>query len=319
MADAIHNRRRHDGPRRIRNGLKLRHALDEGLPWPTAVWRDALLAPIDPVAIAAGLEYARAGQTASLVILPPEDERRPEGPQVRVEASVQGRSARPYKTVVGVHAWTRDQWHFAVEAMAREAIYAAKLLTGELPPAIEDLCRSIELPLLPRPSEPFAFECTCVDPKPCKHHATLTYLLAERMSETPMLAFNLRGMPHETALARLQEARALHTHGRSTAHVSAGAKVAARPFTACLADLGDFWRPGPQLAEIERAPANEHVSHALLRRLGPSPMQGRFPLVGLLASIYDSVRESAKRLREEIENGRGLAEPPIEATSDKNQ
>jgi hypothetical protein len=28
----------------------------------------------------------------------------------------------------------------------------------------------------------------------------------------------------------------------------------------------------------------------LLRRMGPSPMGGKFPMVGLLASIYDSIR-----------------------------
>jgi len=28
---------------------------------------------------------------------------------------------------------------------------------------------------------------------------------------------------------------------------------------------------------------------ALLRRLGPSPLEGRFPLVGLLASAYESI------------------------------
>lgn len=312
MADAIHHRRRQEGPRRIRNGLKLRRTIDGAPQWPSSLWREALLGPIDPVDRAAGLEYAKAGQTASLVILPPVDEFREAGaaggaagaPHVRIEASVQGRSARPYATVVAIDAWTRAQWDTAIEAMAREAIYAAKLLTGELPPAIDELCRSIDLSLLPRDGERFECTCTCAEPKPCKHHATATYLLAERLAEHPMLAFNLRGMPHETALARLQEARALHTHGRSTAHASAGAKVAARPFAACLGDLGDFWRPGPQLGEIERTPVNEHVSHALLRRLGPSPMQGRFPLVGLLASIYDSVRQSAQRLREEIENGR---------------
>jgi hypothetical protein len=38
--------------------------------------------------------------------------------------------------------------------------------------------------------------------------------------------------------------------------------------------------------------------HALLRRLGQSPLQGKFPLVGLLASIYDSIAEDGRKLRE---------------------
>ena len=54
--------------------------------------------------------------------------------------------------------------------------------------------------------------------------------------------------------------------------------------------MADFWRPGTALDEPASGDAGEHVPHALLRRMGPSPMGGRFPMVGLLASIYDSVR-----------------------------
>ena len=35
--------------------------------------------------------------------------------------------------------------------------------------------------------------------------------------------------------------------------------------------------------------------------MGPSPLQGRFPLVGLLASVYDTVAERAVRLRDHAE------------------
>ncbi|MFO0872813.1 MAG: hypothetical protein U0575_02425 [Phycisphaerales bacterium] len=316
MVDALHGKRRHDGPRRIRNGVKLRRDPDALQPWPACAWRDALMAPIEPIARAAGLDYAKAGQTASLVILPPAPgadgdagtaSARPAGtPHVRIEASVQGRAPRPYAVVIEIDAWTRREWDAAIDAMAREAIYSAKLLAGEIPPAVEELCRTLGPALLPRADETFGFTCTCADAKPCKHHATAIYLLAERLVEHPMLAFNLRGMPHETALARLHEARSLHTHGRSTAHAASSSKAVARPFEACFAD---FWRPGPQLTEFEQAPATEHLSHALLRRLGPSPMQGRFPLVGLLASIYDSVRESAQRMRAEAESGRADSTP----------
>jgi len=40
--------------------------------------------------------------------------------------------------------------------------------------------------------------------------------------------------------------------------------------------------------------------HALLRRRGPTPLQGKFPLVGLLASIYDSIAEHGRKLRDEV-------------------
>jgi hypothetical protein len=37
--------------------------------------------------------------------------------------------------------------------------------------------------------------------------------------------------------------------------------------------------------------------------LGPSPLNGRFPMVGLLASIYDAVSSAAVRLMDAGERG----------------
>lgn len=319
-------RRKPEGPRRLRHGLKLRRKTDEPLPWPAAPWKAALEATIPPTARIEGLEYARVGQIVTLLVLPPANmsggggggatsglESPSELPRARVEAVVQGRSARPYSTIIEIVAWQRSRWDLAIDAMAREAIYAAKILSGELPTAVDELCRALGASLLPAVDETFEYSCTCGESVPCKHHAAAILILAERLAEQPLLAFNLRGMPHEIATARLQEARTLHTHGSSTAHAGGQTKSAARPFEACLAD---FWRPGPQLLEFERLGAGEHVPHAILRRLGPSPLQGRFPLVGLLASIYDSVRIGAQQLRSRAESSTANTPPASDPAED---
>lgn len=306
MVDAI-NRRRYEGPRRVRHGLKVRRRMDEPLPYPADLWRAALEAPIDPLVRAAGLEYAKAGQIVTFSVLQPDRPGQPKEPKpkdeskgaskgmrTRIEAAVQGRSARPYITAIEIPAWGREQWNRTIESMAREAIYSAKLLSGEIPPGIDALCISLGAGLVPLANEQYEYSCTCIEPKPCKHHAASILLLSERLADAPLLAFDLRGLSHDTVVARLQEARSLHTHGRSTAHGSVATKVAVRPFEACL---DDFWRPGTQLDDFDALSPPAHVAHALLRRLGPSPLQGKFPLVGLLASIYESVRNDARRLR----------------------
>jgi len=310
-------RRRPDGPRRIRNGLKLRKRAAEDPPWPAGQWKQALEADLSAAALADGMEYARAGQVVSLFIIPPVQECSTILPAsasapTRIEALVQGRSARPYSTVIEVTAWSRQRWDQAIELMAREAIYAAKLLAGELPVAVEELCRSLGAPLIPPVGEPFRFLCTCGAETPCKHHAAALLHLIDRLVDQPLLSFNLRGLPHEVGMARLQEARTLHTHGQSTAHGSTVASSSViSPFAACLAD---FWRPGPQLSDLQRLPPMEYVPHAILRRLGPSPLHGKFPLVGLLASIYDSVRDDAQRLRERTD---GRAAQSVEGTGEE--
>ena len=55
------------------------------------------------------------------------------------------------------------------------------------------------------------------------------------------------------------------------------------------APIEEFWRPGLALSQLENMPPAHHAPMALLRRLGPSPLEGRFPLVGLLASAYESI------------------------------
>src|SRR5690606_31706193 len=60
------------------------------------------------------------------------------------------------------------------------------------------------------------------------------------------------------------------------------------------ASIEDFWEAGPALESFETPLRKPEVSYALLRRLGPSPFtEGRFPLVGLLATCYNSVSRSA--------------------------
>ena len=67
------------------------------------------------------------------------------------------------------------------------------------------------------------------------------------------------------------------------------------------ADRVDLTTTAGKLADFEQLAAQQHVPHALLRRLGSSPLGGKFPLVGLLASVQDSLRAKAIELRQRIE------------------
>jgi uncharacterized Zn finger protein len=272
-------------PRRVRHGLKLKHKQGfEQAPWPA----DALVRLIDawiPVEQRTeGFNYAVAGQVASIIIEPG-----------RVEAAVQGRSAQPYQTLIDFQVYGPEMWDRLIEAMAAEAVYPARLFAGEVPRELEALTRAHGVELLPRSGEDLTLSCTCQEPKPCKHAATVLYHLVERILLDPRLLFTLRGLRAEHVVMRLQEARSIRTLGVSSAHsVSGGARQAgARPLESCL---DDFWRPGPQLDSVTSTPTPPFAPHAILRRLGPSPLSGRFPLVGLLASIYDTVRDEALRL-----------------------
>lgn len=310
--------RRQDGPRRIKNGVRLRRREGiDGLPWPAEAWLGLVTGRMTLELRAEALDYAKAGQTASLVVAPG-----------LVEAVVQGRAPRPYRVRVEVRTLAPAEWERLVATMAAEAIWSAKLLSGELPQSIELLFQGLGRSLVPTSHEEFSVTCSCEGVAPCKHLGCVWMLLAERLAADPLLAFTLRGLDGQRLLERLQEARSIATRGTAKAHSPPPIvdRIAAPPPVERM--LADFWRPGRQLDDAEQSAPDEHVPHALLKRLGPTPFQAtanrakhiqaapakgmpaappaqptgptsRFPLVGLLASIYDSIAAAGRRLRED--------------------
>src|SRR3990172_2984932 len=57
----------------------------------------------------------------------------------------------------------------AVEALASQALFAAKLLSGEMPENIEDLFAEIHLPLFPASTRELEMACSCPDEVDRKH------------------------------------------------------------------------------------------------------------------------------------------------------
>ena len=281
--------RRQEGPRRLKNGIRLRRR--EGidlLQWPADAWSLLLLDGVNDTVRNEGLDYARAGQAATLQLTP-----------AGVEAAVQGRQPRPYMVRIAPDVLAPADWDRVVAIMAREAVYSAKLLAGEMPPLVEQPFLSLGKHLVPVDASTVKRSCTCDLPAPCKHVACVAALLIERLAGDPLLAFTLRGLDGQRLLERLQEARAIATRGVARAHSTppaADTAPEAQPLDRCLEG---FWRPGRQIDEMP-SETEPFAPHALLRRLGPTPLQGKFPLVGLLASIYDSIAEHGRKLRDEV-------------------
>ncbi len=276
-------------PRRVRNGIRLRGGDDSpGRTWVAGRWVSLMEQVIAAKERTEGLEYARLGQTTELRLEPGV-----------VLASVQGRASRPYRTRWTIPPFPAEQWRLLIDAMAGEAIYSAKLLSGELPPSFEPLLASVGLELLPQAGD-LSTSCGCGAPR-CKHADADAWLVAQRLDDEPLAILGLRGMEAPQLLEKLSAARARRAPGIASAHAEA---VMGRPSAeddGLEPDPDAFWRPGPELSDLQRMPPPHHAPHALLRRLGPSPLPGRFPTVGLLASVYDEVSRSAIRLRDRAE------------------
>jgi uncharacterized Zn finger protein len=283
--------RKADGLRRVRTGIKLRAREGAIGSSPLSVrWQRLLELAVGREESAEGLRYARLGQTVSLAV---------EAGELR--ARVQGTAAKPYTTVITVGPYTAGQWDRIIEAMAGEAVYLVKLLNGELPEGMNTLLAALGLALLPEDAASMPMKCSCARKGPCRHAAAIGYLFTEQLSTDPLLIFTLRGMPADRLLERLRQARAIRARGVAAAHADPMIPQTQAEAPALESCLGEFWRPPPGASAGQQPPPPQHVSHALLRRLGPSPLQGKFPLVGLLASIYDSVAAYAVKLRDQAE------------------
>jgi uncharacterized Zn finger protein len=282
---------RPEGPRKVRHGIKL-SSRDGVNPknWVTARWLQAVEATWDASVLGEAQEYGRIGQTRSL-----------EFERGQVSGQVQGSAPLPYDTKLDFAPYDDNTWEQIVSSMASFGMLAAQLFSEEMPAAdvIEPALEPVNVTLVP--SAPLPISCTCPlgqRHQPCKHSATLALLLAERLNSDAMLIFSMRGMAAPVLIDRVRRARTIRTQGVATAHAEPfipETQVPAIPLDQCI---DEYWRAGSRVHDLERQESSTYAPHALLRRLGPSPLRGRFPLVGLLASIYDQVAAEARRMQD---------------------
>ncbi|MBX3381662.1 MAG: hypothetical protein KF805_16325 [Phycisphaeraceae bacterium] len=308
-------------PRRVRGGVKISTTEQASLwseSWPAQRWVRIIEQAAPGKRAVDGLEYASLGQTKSLII-----------EHSSFVASVQGRAERPYQVKFQIEPLTPEQWEKVGGVMTDQAVYAAKLLAGDLPANIEDVFVPLGLKLFPTEASEITFSCTCADfqaeertrnaqkaageaPGPllwCKHGACAAYLLAQRLAGDPFVMFKLRGLDGQELLERLRHSRAVANSSKTNPSVYAG-RVPGVSDTGPVAfeATRDFWELDSEIENLEAPIVPPPVSHPLLRRLGPSPLVGlakaggeappSFPLVGLLASCYEVISEAT--LREEL-------------------
>jgi uncharacterized Zn finger protein len=222
-----------------------------------------------------GRSYARSGQVIELDVEPG-----------IVLAKVQGTRYTPYRVRIRAKLLSDHQWRRAERAMAGQALPLAQLLAARMPPDIEELLGACKLTLFPVSYEDLKASCTCPDAEdPCKHIAAVYYLLAERFDADPFLIFTWRGRTQEELLAGLRARR-----GRSRKPAAAASP------TLAVAESASFWHSGPQLDDLRVSPLAGEAPDALLRRLGPGPIETDGSNVAdVLAGMYTQLAEAAER------------------------
>lgn len=267
----------------MRGGVRpARKEAELGASWAAQRVLRLLESGVEGEALREGIEYARAGQSRTF-----------SASAGRIEASVQGRADRAYQTRLTLPVIDPAGWERVTAAMAEQAVYSARLLGGEVPSSIEDAFAPSGLRLFPGRLEDMSAACSCGHPTPwCKHAVCAAYLLADRLAGDAMLMFEIRGIARADLLDRIRAGRSAPPPGvEAPVYIPTAHGDGAEPLEGCV---DRFWDAGPGLGLVDLPIEPPVVSHALLRRLGPSPFpEGRFPLVGLLATCYDLVSKRA--------------------------
>lgn len=257
-----------------------------GQTWWAGRWIAALERLVDPGRLSRGRSYARNGQVLTLDVTS-------EG----VTSQVQGSRPRPYEVTIGFRHLAEPEWERVIAAMAGEAIYAAKLLAGEMPAEIESVFQAAGVALFPASDNDLVTDCSCPDwSNPCKHVAAVHYLLGERFDTDPFLVFLLRGKSGDDVATALRVLRV----GGSDAEVAPttehedGAEESV-PLVAGSAER--FWRSpedGPLPAVTFDTPAVDAVA---VKRLGePAFAPDTSQIIKQFEQMYGMIGAYARRL-----------------------
>lgn len=112
-------------------------------------------------------------------------------------------SVLPYEVRISVVALPEEAWAQATAALRGRAVFAAKLLAGDMPPEIEDAFAGAGGSLFPKPGE-VRVRCNCpAGSGGCRHGSVAEKTLAEAIDRDPFLLFDLRGRPRAEVLSAL--------------------------------------------------------------------------------------------------------------------
>jgi uncharacterized Zn finger protein/superfamily II DNA or RNA helicase len=131
-----------------------------------------------------GASYARNGYVKEIKIA---------GNQIT--AKVAGSRPSPYKVTIVVPPFFNEQVEQLMTEIIKRPALISKLLNRELDPAILSIAEALGLKVFPRRWTDFKMQCSCPDwAVPCKHLASVIYVLSREIDNNPFLVFDIHNV-----------------------------------------------------------------------------------------------------------------------------
>lgn len=270
-------------PKEVEDGIKAKSRRGAiGEKWWSKRWVALLESFKMGARLGRGRSYARKGQVISIDVR-----------KGVVRSKVQGARSKPYDLEIRLAQISDDDWEKAIEAMASKAVFAAKLLSGEMPKDIEEAFVDAGCSLFPGKKD-IKTNCSCPDwADPCKHIAAVYYIMAEKFDEDPFLLFKLRGRTKEEIIEALRESRASTMPAdEAKAPDDETPPSDERPLEE---RLDRFWEFGDDLDLVAPRPRPPEVPGAVLKRLGDAPISiDGANLASYLPKAYEAAGRAAR-------------------------
>ena len=251
--------------------------------WWADRWIKALTRLMDSGRLNRGRSYARGGQVLEIDIKPG-----------TVGARVQGSRRTPYKVSIELQPLGQTQWVRVLDALAEQALFAAQLLNGEMPPDVEQVFEAVHVPLFPASKGDLETSCSCPDwANPCKHVAAVYYLLGEQFDQNPFLLFMLRGKTKEDIIDELRARRAGGLAVAEEGAIYAPNQVEAVDALPLDETLDNYWELGAQIDRVTLHIGAPAVEMPLLKRLGAPDFIDARILWAQMGRVYEGITEHA--------------------------
>ena len=247
-------------PKNVRDGVKLQSG-KIGATWWSKRWISLLEGFGWSNRLARGRRYAKRGQVIDFKI-----------ESGIVKARVQGTTSRPYSVTIKIDKLSDKVWKKVIKVMSSKAIFAAKLLSGQMPQNIEEAFARSKISLFPERKKDLNSDCSCPDwANPCKHIAAVHYVLADEFDRDPFMIFKLRGRNKEEIIKNIGKQwtskPAKEEHLFKSPQLKQKAKKPV-PLEKCIYK---FWKSDDKLQTFHIDIQSPEVPLSLIRRLGAPP------------------------------------------------
>ncbi len=238
----------------------------------------------------------------------------------RVSAQVEEPGRAPCQVAIWMERLSDPEWNRVLDVMGSQALFAAQLLTGEMPVQVEELFALAGASLLPSSPQELEHRCSCcpAPEQPCPHVAAVHQLLGRMLDEDPWLLLRLRGRDRQQILQALRQRRSNGSDSPGALPIppeEGGSLLFGQRATPSqepegpplTSQLDRYWGSAKELANLRHHIAPPNIRLALLRRLGHPPfLTESFETYEALVDIYEQVTRQALEMAyatEPDENG----------------